>query len=108
LKDSRDLVPDPNFHLTAQQRRAIRPRYDAEALERLLAHLPVEARPVVLAAASDIPLVDLAALFPTFASELHAMNDEPQGAVLPPQLDDFSFDPPALHRLLEAACRRDR
>ena len=104
MKESRDLTPDPDFHLTAEQRHAVYPCYDADALELLLAHLPPEVRPALLAAASDGPISELAAHFPEFANDYEAMME---GRVLPPQLDDFGFEHPDLQRLLDAACRRD-
>ena len=107
VKDSRDLTPDPNFRLTAEQRRLVRSRYDADALEALLAHLPAEHRGPFLAAASDIPLRELALHFPSVKRQMEA--PVPPGrlrGIILPQLDDFEVDHPHLQGLLDAACRR--
>jgi hypothetical protein len=83
VKDSRDLTPDPNFRL------------------------PAEHRGPFLAAASDIPLRELALHFPSVKRQMEA--PVPPGrlrGIILPQLDDFEVDHPHLQGLLDAACRR--
>lgn len=41
-------TPDPDFRLTAEERAGIRPGFDVDALERLLAAVEPGARPILL------------------------------------------------------------
>lgn len=41
-------TPDPNFRLTPQERASIRPGFDVDALERLLAEVEAPVRPMIL------------------------------------------------------------
>jgi hypothetical protein len=41
-------APDPNFKLTLQERESIRPGFDVDALERLLAAVEAPVRPLIL------------------------------------------------------------
>lgn len=50
LGSLRLAVPDPGFRLTIEQRAHIRPGFDVNALERLLASVETEARPRILEA----------------------------------------------------------
>ena len=93
--------PEGDFRLSPEQRAALEPRYNVAALEQLLAQIPAQLRPRLLAAALRPP-------DPPGASLLRAAvpNDLPGGpngrrAFLPTQLEDFHFDDPAMQRLLE-------
>jgi hypothetical protein len=56
-------APDPEFRLTPDERASVRPGFDVDALERLLAAVEPEARPILLRSfqaadpAEGVPLV---------------------------------------------------
>jgi len=104
-------VADPH-RLSGNERAKLRPTVDVAALERLLGHLPGEARAaLLLACAAEVDEDDLAAL--GFAPEPPPEPPEPpeprpgdsrRVAFLPAQASDFivAFDDPELQRLWEA------
>jgi hypothetical protein len=93
--------PEDDVRLSPEQRAALAPHYDASALEQLLARVPAEIRPRLLAAAlvpsSPLSPSSLGAALPF---DLHGGPNGPR-VYLPTQLEDFHFSDPAMQSLLE-------
>jgi hypothetical protein len=101
-----DRLPDPSLPFADRDRARLRSDFDHTALERLLARLPPGERGVLFELACAEP--DYDAVFFALAEGTADFDDEasPHASasrvVLPPQLEDFSFDDPATQALLEA------
>ena len=97
MSDLPPLTPDPAFRLSGEERARLRPDYDADALERLLAHLSPDMRPEILESCTDRRYREL----PRFRLGPQA----PPLQFLPMQLDNHRFSDPRLQALTDAVRR---
>ena len=100
-----DSGPVAPFALSVAERASLPPEIDPEALERLLAQLPTDARSFIIRfcrATAATTEGELRALLPECAAD---SPDDGGRGFLPPQLDDLAFDDPELTLLLHAVTR---
>ncbi len=108
--------PDSSFSLSAEDRARLRPDIDADALERLLALLPEQARPLLLRLAAHDP--DLLAIWDA-APALRESDRAPIEADgkyhgphlqmhVVPRLEDVTLSDPVLQEMLRSVFLANR
>ena len=95
-------APAPEFRLSAQQRAALYSDLDHDALERLLAALPAEAREFVLRFCRDWSEVDTEECLAAFPDVIEPLGPLGRRTFIVPQPDHLRFEDPALQAQFEA------